>query len=194
MAPAKSTHDGFGGPRRGHLHGALRSLPLVALLGLGCESAGDDEGETGTAEGRFETALLECEAPAECGTISYQSYAPPNPPSLPSTATLQCVIDRLDARMPATLIVSSGCEGSCSGDIYLLRSDGTALRQGWYDDFGSEGGVTLPGGSVVQVSDWSQYGTICDVVPAGSCTPETCPRPSDWFINCRDTSETSCEA
>ncbi|MCA9680679.1 MAG: hypothetical protein KC457_00670 [Myxococcales bacterium] len=177
---------------------SLSSLLLSCLL-CACpapedgddDAAADDTTETGV-EGQVEAHLLEC-ADAVCGLVSYQYYAPPNEPSLPSTETLQCVIDALDARAPAVIVVSSGCEGSCVGDIFLIRSDGTALRQSWNADFGDVP-VTLPGDYQALVSDWPEGGRLCDIAPVGSCTPESCDSPSDWFVNCRVSEDNACEA
>ena len=167
------------------------SLSLSAVLALvcACSSSGPNEDEGG----EFEAHLLECDAPTPCALLSYQSYAPPNPPSLPSTAELQCAIDALDAREPATIVVSSGCEGVCAGDVYLVRTDGTALRQTWFDEQGTGPIAALPGYGDVNLSDWAGSGELCDLVPVGSCTPETCPYPSDWVVDCRPAQTNQCQ-
>ena len=117
--------------------------------------------------------------PATCGALSYQDYAPPNPESIPSTSELQCAIDAVDAREPALLVVSGGCEGFCGGSLYLIRSDGTALQQSWTMD---DGMVGVPGFGGSTVGEWASRREICDLVEPGTCTPATCDHPSDWFV------------
>lgn len=161
-------------------------LTLVALVAL--TACGGDAVTEGTPESdTFSDNVLECDAPATCPTLSYQSYAPPNPPSLPSDEAYACALSALRDRTPTLLVVSDGCEGMCSGSVYLVRSDGTALRQPWNESF--DEGAELAGLKVA-FSAWSERGErcalrppafydTCDTSPDGDCTSA-----STWFEGC----------
>lgn len=161
----------------------------------GDASSADETGDTGPAPGTFDEHLAQCEAPILCSGLSWQSYAPPNEPSLPSASAYACALGALRDRTPALLVTSSGCEGMCSGSMYLIRPDGTALKQGWYEAF--EGGYDLDG-FAVEFSDWAGSGQLCTLQEAGfydtcdSSYEGDCDYPSEWFVECTSSAEMDC--
>ena len=187
------------------LAGALSTLLTITSL-TGCgepeaesdtdTSTGTDTGtDTDTEAGVFADDLSECGAPITCSTLSYQSYAPPNMTSYPSDAEYECAFAALRDRTPTLLVVSDDCEGMCAGSVYLIRPDGTALRQYWTEAF--EGGVDL-GGSMVDFSPWDGNGVLCSLKEPSFY--DTCDRSPDgdcdyddeWFVDCGPATEQNC--
>jgi hypothetical protein len=112
----------------------------------------------------------------------------------PTKEAYQCALARLRDREPTLLVVSDGCEGRCTGSVYLVRSDGTALRQSWNE---LDDGVDL-GSLSVELSSFTDEGEECTLkTPAfyDGCdhAPEgDCASASQWFDGCTRAATRSC--
>lgn len=169
---------------------------LASGLSVACAADGEAESQTEGDDGSFAVHIAECGAPEPCPVMSWQEYGPDNPPATPSASEYACVFDVLSERTPALIVTSDGCEGSCSGDVYLVRSDGTALKQSWFDSVSGDGDELA--GSIVDFGDWATRGELCQLRDASfyaSCDAELdgdCDRASEWFESCEPITEQLC--
>ena len=167
-------------------------MAITALLsGCGSDAVIDSQTDPNT----FDNDVTECGAPLLCPLLSWQSYAPPNPPSLPSQEAHDCALAALSDRTPSLLAASYGCEGGCSGTLFLIRSDGTALSQSWTQVM--DGGLDL-GGVQAELSDWASGGQQCNLLDPSfydtcdSSLDGDCDDTSEWFVDCADETAKRC--
>jgi hypothetical protein len=190
-----------------------RSLSLSRLLMLMLCACGPEDGSSATdmtgTEGATGTSsptttsdagppvnLLECGAASPCGTVLANAEGPGVPIPTAYTASQTCALEQLAKAAPMRLHYNDGCEGMCYGALILIRDDGSAIVEPYFEVF--EGGVDLDG-ITAELASFADSQLCILKAPAYyegclAAFDNACTSRSNWFDGCTKPAPAACEA
>lgn len=138
----------------------------------------------------------ECEVPTPCPQFGAFPQGPGQPEPTQYTEGQSCALESLNEGSAQLLHYSTGCEGSCYGEAFLVRPDGSVLRQDYYADESDPAAVDFDSFKVV-FEDWSEAEQclLKDSAYFEACLSafdESCAYVGNWVTDCITPSVVSC--